>query len=129
MADPEAEPQLISGFHAIEQNSWRWTAGRFAVLLPPPESAAGARLLLRLSVPEAVLRETDSVTLTAILNGLKLGSQTWSKPGEYTFVASLPAGALGPRPFTIDFALDRFLPAGKVEARELGIIVSSVEIA
>jgi hypothetical protein len=129
MSDPEAEPQLISGFHAIEQNSWRWTAGRFAVMLPPAGRTTEARLRLRLSVPEAVLRQTHSVTLTAALNSSKLASQTWTEPGEHTFEALLPAAALGPDPFTVDFTLDRFLPAGKVETRELGIIVSSVEIA
>jgi hypothetical protein len=130
MADPEAARQLISGFHQIEQNSWRWTMGRFAVMLKPPTNVtAGARLRVHLSVPDAVLDRTGPVTLTAILNGRKLGSKTWSAAGEYTFEAPVPAAALGPEPITVDFAVDKFLPAGTVETRELGLIVSSVEIS
>jgi hypothetical protein len=41
----------------------------------------------------------------------------------------VPAAALGPDPITVDFAVDKFLPAGTVETRELGLIVSSVEIS
>jgi len=130
MADPEIVPQLISGFHPLEQNSWRWTTGKFAVMLKPPASApAGAHLTVRLSVPEAVLRHTGPVTLTAALNGATLGSATWTAAGEYTFAAQVPANQLGADPITIDFALDKFLAAGTVETRELGLIVSSVEIS
>ena len=42
-ADPHAATQLLNGFYGIEQNSWRWTAGRFSVLCgrraaPPPRA-------------------------------------------------------------------------------------------
>jgi hypothetical protein len=129
MADPEAAPQLISGFHNLEQNSWRWTMGRFSVLLkPPPSAPSGARVIVRLSVPDAVLQQTGPVTLTATLNGARLGSETWRTAGEYTFEAPVPAAALGPDAVTVDFALDKYLPAGTAEARELGLIVTSVEL-
>ena len=39
-ADPHAAAQLLTGFYGIEQNSWRWTAGRFSVVLRPPRTAA-----------------------------------------------------------------------------------------
>lgn len=130
MADPEIAQQLISGFYPVEQNSWRWTMGRFAVMLkPPPAVATAARLTVRLSVPEAVLHKTGPITLSASLNGTKLGVKTWSTPGEYTFQVPVPAAALGTDPVTVDFTLDKFLAAGSVETRELGLIVSSVEIS
>ena len=50
-ADPKSSIQLIKGFHGVEQNSWRWTMGRFAVTLKPPigaaeqGAAAGAEIL------------------------------------------------------------------------------------
>ena len=39
-ADPRAAAQLVSGFYGVEQNSWRWTAGQFSVLLRPPRTPA-----------------------------------------------------------------------------------------
>jgi len=36
VADPKVAAQLISGFYGIEGDSWRWTAGKFSVLLRPP---------------------------------------------------------------------------------------------
>src|SRR5947209_9176076 len=38
-ADPRVAPQLIRGFHTVEGNAWRWTAGEFAVMLKPPAGA------------------------------------------------------------------------------------------
>jgi hypothetical protein len=127
-ADPDATRQLIRGFHSVEQSSWRWTHGKFSVTLQPPPNAAanGAQLYLNATVPDAVVQKLDSVTLTALLNGTPLGSATWRTPGEYTFTADVPASALGPDAVTVDFALDRFLAAGMVDARELGLIVSGI---
>src|ERR1035437_1340741 len=40
MGDPQAAPQLTSGFYGIEQNAWRWTARRFSLVLRPPFGAS-----------------------------------------------------------------------------------------
>ncbi|HYO83991.1 MAG TPA: hypothetical protein VES20_21485, partial [Bryobacteraceae bacterium] len=45
-SDPLAAIQLLSGFHRIEQNSWRWTAARFAVALKVPPARPGSSVLL-----------------------------------------------------------------------------------
>ena len=127
-ADPAGAQQLIRGFHPVEQNSWRWTQGKFAVLLKPPPTAAknGAHVYLNVTVPEPVAQKLGSVTLTALLNGTTLGSATWTQAGEYTFTSEVPASSIGTEPVTFDFVLDRFLAAGAVDSRELGVIVSRV---
>ena len=127
-ADPAGAQQLIRGFHPVEQNSWRWTQGKFAVLLKPPATAAekGAQVYVNVTVPDPVAQKLGSVTLTALLNGTKLGSATWTQAGEYVFTADVPASSLGTEPVTFDFMLDRFLSAGAVDSRELGVIVSRV---
>lgn len=44
VADPRAAIQLVSGFHALENDSWRWTARQFTVTLRPhPLRAKTAR--------------------------------------------------------------------------------------
>jgi hypothetical protein len=126
-ADPKSSIQLIKGFHGVEQNSWRWTMGRFAVTLKPPMGAAeqGAAVVLKFSIPDAVLQKTKSMTLTASVQNTTLGKQTYKSAGEYTFTADVPANLLKGEATTVDFSLDQFLPAGAVDARELGIVFVS----
>jgi len=127
-ADPRASIQFVKGFHDIEMNSWRWTMGKFSVTLRPPKDAAtkGAVLQLKMSVPDTIIERLKSVSLTAAVNGQKLPPETFSKPGEYVFSRDVPAAALTADSAVVDFTLDKFLPPGQVDQRELGIVVSSV---
>jgi hypothetical protein len=127
-ADPQSASQLLKGFHEIEQNSWRWTAGQFAVSLRPPKGSAesGATLVMKFTIPDAVVARVKTTTLTAAISGKTVGSSTYSTAGEYTFTADVPAGTLGSEPVTVEFSLSGFLPAGTVDARELGVVVSSI---
>lgn len=128
VAHPRATPQLLSGFHQVEQNSWRWTSSRFAVLLGAPAGASqnGARLEVRLSVPESVLARRKTITLSCAVEGTPLAPETFVREGEATYTRDVPAPALARPPVKVTFAVDHFLKAGEVETRELGIIVSSV---
>lgn len=130
MADPGVTSQLIRGFHELEQNSWRWTAGAFSIAFGPPADSRkrGGHLVLRCSVPEALISRVGNVTLTARLDGKTLGTLLWKQAGEYTFTAPIPASLLQNEIVTIDFSLNPFLKAGQAETRELGLIVSSAEI-
>jgi hypothetical protein len=125
-ADPNAAPQFVRGFHQIEQNSWRWTMGKFAVALKPLPSAAGraGKLTLNISVPDAVLNVVGPVTLSASLDGKRLAQATYSAGGEYAFEAEVPAAAMGAEAVVFDFELNKYLKAGMVDTRELGIVVS-----
>ncbi|MCC6391669.1 MAG: hypothetical protein IT167_13805 [Bryobacterales bacterium] len=129
VADPRTSAQLVRGFHALESNSWRWTKGNFTVTLRPPLDADkdGAWLLLKFSMPESVVSRVGPVRLTANVNGAPIEGETYSKDGDYTFRREVPASAFhGDNPVSIEFELDKFLAAGVVEGRELGIIVSMI---
>ena len=128
VADPRATQQLLKGFHGVEQNAWRWTMGQFSVLLKPPRTAAekGAVLQLKLAVPDPIIAKLSKVTLSAKINNVALAPETYAQPGEYTYSRDVPAKALQGELVTVDFALDKFLPAGAADARELGIVVSMV---
>ena len=130
MNDPTAAAQLLSGFYAIENNAWRWTAGHFSVLLYTPRGAArrGATLTLKLTIPETALQNSGKVTLTASLDGMTLLSSTWDKPDAYTFTTDIPASMLPTDSVKIDFALDKTFHAPN-DARELGIVVTSVGLS
>jgi hypothetical protein len=73
-----------------------------------------------------VIQQVKETRLTASLGKAELGTETYSSAGEYTFTVDVPAAALGDEAVTVDFALDRFLPPGAVDTRELGLIVSSI---
>jgi hypothetical protein len=127
-ADPRSATQLVRGFYDIEQNSWRWTMGKFSVALRPPAGAArnGAVLQVRLAVPDPVIEKLKSVTLTPSINGVAIDPETYSKPGEYVFTRDIPPSSLAGDAVTVDFALDKFLAAGMVEQRELGVVVTLI---
>ena len=128
MSDAKAAPQLLKGFHSIEENAWRWTMGQFAVALRPPRNAAirGAVLRLKFVVPEPVLAKLKKISLTAAVNGTSLPAETYTKSGEFEYTRDVDAKLLSGEAVNVEFTLDKFLPAGEIEQRELGVIVSSV---
>jgi hypothetical protein len=130
MSNTQAESQLVRGFYGIE-NGWRWTAGHFTALLKTPPDAAktGATLSFNFSIPEGVIQKIDSIALTASINGMPLKSETYSKTGNYVYTADVPASMLTGATVKVDFALDKTLPPGPVDKRELGVVAQSVGIA
>jgi hypothetical protein len=128
MGDRGAAPQLASGFYDIESNAWRWTMQKFAVNLRPPARAAqqGAVLELHLTVPQPSIQKLGSITLSAAIGGAALAPETYSKQGEYIYRRDIPANLLAGDAVRIDFQLDKAMPPGDVDKRELGIVASSV---
>lgn len=129
-ADPRAAAQLVRGFHDVEQNAWRWTHGKFAVTLKVPPGAAdkGGMLELKFAVPESVLAKKKRLTISAGIDGAAIESESYDKTGEQVYRKEIPAGALRSPAVTINFALDKFLAAGEVESRELGVVFTSISL-
>ena len=126
--DPNSEPQLLSGFYRVEEYSWRWTAQRFSVVLRPPEGATGeaANLVVRLGIPESVIEKLHSIALSASIGGSVLAPETFSRPGDHSYVRAVSPQQLTSEEVRIDFQLDKVLaPAGQDE-RQLGIVVTSI---
>ncbi len=128
VADPRVSAQLLSGFYSVEQNSWRWTSGKFAVLLRPPRTAAqkGAVLQFKFSVPDPIIANLKTVTLSASVNGTPLAAETYTQAGEFTYSRDVPAALLGGDAAKVEFALDKtFAPTG-VDQRQLGVVASMI---
>ena len=130
MGDRTMAYQLVSGFHDVEANAWRWTMQRFSVNLRPPARAAqqGAVLEFHLTVPPPTIEKLGSITLAASIGGAALAPETYSKAGEYTYRRDVPLTALGGDSARIDFQLDKAIPPGDVDKRELGVVASSVAL-
>jgi hypothetical protein len=128
MSDPRAAPQLLKGFHGIEEQSWRWTMGQFSVALRPPRNAAlkGATLHFKFTVPEAVIAKVKTVSLSASVNGTALSPETYTQAGQFDYSRDVDGKLLAGEGVNVEFTLDKFLPAGTVETRELGVIATSV---
>ncbi len=128
MADPSTAGQLLRGFHGVEQNAWRWTAGRFTAALRPPAGAekSGAWLVLKFLVPEASLRKLKNITVQAKIGSAAMAPETIAAPGAHEYRRDVPASALGKEIVEADFVLDRFLSPAEADGRELGVVVTSV---
>ena len=128
MSDPRAASQLLLGFYPAEQSGWRWTAGKFSAVLRPPRDAAqmGATLKLKFTIPPAVMDRVKTTILTAYVGDSKLEPETYTKAGDYEYIREVPASALSSDSVKVDFALSKFLEAGAVEGRELGVIAVAV---
>lgn len=127
-ADPQVARQLVTGFYGVEQNAWRWTAGRFSVVLRPPASSAtkGATLQLKFAIPDASLAANKTVSLSAYVNGTALPPETYNKAGQFTFTRDVPGSMLSGDVAKVDFSIDRTLPATPADRRELGLVVSMI---
>lgn len=128
VADPRTAAQLLKGFYDVEQNSWRWTTGKFAVALRPPLGATqqGATLTVKLTIPDPVIQSSKRLTLTAAVGNVTLPAETYTQAGEYTFSRDVPAGALAGNSVTVQFSLDKTIPPSGADRRELGIVVTTV---
>jgi len=128
MGDAAASGQLAGGFYEIESDAWRWTMQKFAVNLRPPAGSArqGAMLELSLSVPRSNLDQLGKITLAASVGSTQLAPETYTQAGDYSYRREVPASVLGGDAVRIDFQLDKALPPGDMDQRELGLIVSSV---
>ncbi|MEP6717353.1 MAG: hypothetical protein ABJC09_17415 [Terriglobia bacterium] len=127
MSDAVASAQLLHGFYGLESGTWRWTAGKFSLLLRCPLAAAqrGATLTFSLSVPDVVIQKTGGFTLTASTGSTTLKAQPYRKSGAYTFTADIAPELLVKETITIDFAMDKTMPPTPNDRRELGVIAIS----
>lgn len=128
VADPKTAVQLTSGFHELEQSSWRWTMGKFAVALRPPAGAAekGATLTMKFTMPDPVIEKLKQVVVTATVNGTALPPETYTKSGPYVLQRDVPAAALKGDAISVEYALDHWMEPSPQDARQLGLIVTQI---
>jgi hypothetical protein len=130
LGNPEHGPQLKSGFHQIEEGSWRWTEPEFSVELKAPFAGqkAGATLYVKAVLPEVILLKTGPVTCKARVNSTELGQHTYPKAGEIDFRLEVPPAALRAEELIFTFTVSPGLPPNSFpgDGRALGWIVSAI---
>jgi len=127
-ADPQVARQLVIGFYGVEQNSWRWTTGRFSVVLRPPTSAStkGATLQMKLAIPDVTIAKNKAVSLSAYVNGTALDPEKYTHAGQFVFSREVAANLLSGDVTRVDFSVDTTLPPTAADRRELGVVVSMI---
>jgi hypothetical protein len=130
MNDPKAGAQLLTGFYAVENNAWRWTARQFSVLLRTPPAAAqrGATVALAFTLPDVAIKKLKNITIAASIDGTPLISTEYTSAGSYVFNADVPASMLPAGSVKVVFTLDKSLPPDGADKRELGIVAGSVSL-
>lgn len=120
--------QLVHGFYQLEAGAWRWTERTFGVSLrvPPHAATNGARLMMKVTVPQTQLDKLQSLTLSARVNGVDLAPETYRRAGEFLYQRDVPAAALPQDMASVEFSLDKVAPPAPPDIRELGIVVTSV---
>jgi hypothetical protein len=127
MGDPKTEAQLISGFYGIEDNAWRWTGRQFSLVLRPPFGWAqkGGTLQLRLTVPPVIIERLKTISLSATIDGSTLPPETYTQPGDYTYMREVSPELLAGGSVRVDFQLDKSMPPSGADLRDLGVVVLS----
>ncbi len=122
--DSRVTSQLVRGFYELESGTWRWTMPKFAIrfLVPAGAKEKGAVLKADLVLPEVIFKSTGPIRLTATAGGKSLGEQPLAQVGDHSISYSIPAEALTTETITVEFTLDKTLPPGAVDPRELGLI-------
>jgi len=128
MADPSVASQLVSGFYNLEAKSWRWTAQQFCVTFSGSSKVESKTLTLHLFIPDTQIQKLGQITLNADLNGNILGPETYYASGTYVYKRVVSGTALESNLIPVVFFLDKVSPPEAKETRELGIIVSNVEL-
>ena len=126
VVDRVTKARLLSGWHDLEEEgAWRWTGRTFSALMTS-EQHGESSVTLKLTIPEGQIQTLGPITLTATVNGTPVSPATFATAGHHSYSARVPAGASPD--LLVEFELDRALPPRSNDPRELGVIVSRLEI-
>ncbi len=126
--EPGSTGRLLSGWHELEEWTWRWTKRRFAAALRVPRRSGMVSLELRFSLPESLLERVGPVTLSARLAGQALPPESYDQPGEHLFRRAVPASGLTGQEAVAEFELDKALPPEATDERERGLVAISLRL-
>jgi 4-amino-4-deoxy-L-arabinose transferase-like glycosyltransferase len=116
MNSPEADYHLAGGLYALEQNRYRWTAARAALLLKKP--AGPSVVQVELFIPD----QSPSRRVSVTLDGQPVVEKTFPGPGAYVLVSGVVrTSSDAPR---LEIAVDRTFSAPG-DQRQLGIVLTA----
>src|ERR1017187_10284265 len=123
IGEKAADSRLLRGFYE-PLGGWRWTAPSFALSLDAPHEKVKTFLILDCTIPTELMAAEPSVTLTARVNGVETGRQTYSHEGRYIFSREVPPEALKRSPAEVECTVDQ-TAAGSPAGQPRGLIAVS----
>jgi hypothetical protein len=115
-----AHLELLDGWYEAQPEGWRWTAREFSVRAPD----GTRRLAMRLYAPPRSIERLHTITLHAQAGDKQLAPLMMDGARPYLFDRRLE---FAESDTVVRFSLDRALPPGEGDERELGIIVESID--
>ncbi len=127
VADPLFKDRILRGFYEGTE-AWRWTGREFAVSLDaPPPLDAPTFAVLDFNAPDELMSVVHDVTVTARVNGQRIGSQKYNASGRYFLELKVPPALLKKSPAEVEFELDH-AAKDPANGRELGLIVVAISL-
>ena len=83
---------------------------------------------MKFNLPDVALKKLKSMTLSVTVGAVKLTPETFTTSGEHEYRREVPASVLHKDAVDIAFSLDHYLAPTATQNRELGIVVTSVEL-
>jgi cephalosporin hydroxylase len=96
------------------------------VSLDPPAGNQQVFLELYFGLAEAYMKQLGSVTLSARVNGVEVGSETFTRNGQFVFSKPVPAEVLKGGSAMVEFALDKAVRPDGPNGAQLGLVAASV---
>ncbi len=119
---PELHLRLLKGFHAIERESWRWTAKEFGIEVTLPPTCKFTNFALKLFVPDFLARESSPVKVHCSSEGEQAGTLTLDSPGLIEFRGIFSPRMLQKAAVPLEFEVESSYVAPG-DRRELGILI------
>lgn len=129
LGDIRSRPQLISGWHSIEDGGWRWMAKQATAVLGVPADVPLAFQMQLYFPPDHIQRAGGPVTVSVLIDGKPFAEETYSQPGGYRLVKPVPERLLSPPASRIEINLSRSVRATGADLRELGAVVQELGFA
>jgi hypothetical protein len=108
------------GLHDPEHEGWRWSERKFGVRIPVVHDG---EVCLRFYIPDAVVAQAGEITIQCRADGVTVGTQVYSSPGEHEFNAvRAPSGDT----MSIDFEVSHAMPPDDLDPRERAIVVAQI---
>ena len=123
---PDLLVRALHGWHAPENDAWRWTAKTFAVEVVPAAEGALSEFALRFQVPGHLLEAQDQVRVTCTIEGCSAGAITCTKPETLEFRGRFP-NLSARSAIRLDFQVESSYSPAAGDVRELGVIVPLLE--
>lgn len=127
--DPNAVSQLAAGIGSLE-NTYRWTARAFTILLGVPHRATrnGANLSLHFYLPDSAIKQLGTISVQSRIGNRVFSKQSYASPGSHIYKSEIPQSCLKSSCVAVQFQVDKCIRPTARDQRELGLVFNSAEL-